>query len=954
MPQDLNPDATNRIDDLKRFTLGQRHNRGLYYYSPEPPHAPHNPMKRGVGVEKKQAGPYIEESQDTIRSSHRRAMDRSNSTLDDNHDQANTIEFRKPRTSLGNARGLWHPNLDNSTSGTPEPTNQRPEKSGIGLRHDVSYAMSAGKPSLMNMGHVPLVGSRRDDLVQLQRSVKIARDPDELRRMEIDPVHNQDEATSAAATQDGDLAQEPELGPEPVLLLQPETRPISHDQLVVEVKGIYAGLVLVDFKCIEVAEKQAATAQEKNPSLQTRLTNEQWQALIHLHKTLLHEHHDFFLASQNPSASIALGKLAAKYSMPARMWSHGIHAFLEVLRHRLPESLDHMLTFIYIAYSMMALLYETVSNFEDTWVECLGDLKRYRMAVEDDDQRDRDLWSGVVLSWYSKAADKNPSTGRLYHHLAILSRSYTLQQLSFYTRSLTCLNPFESARASITTLFNPILDGKESAYHRSTSVETMIIKAHGILFCKQAVDQLYAIVNQLNQGLLDKYIGRITSKFKEQGVFAVIANISALFEYGIFKGILPLLYGEIRQLKHDQVEPASRATPRLSDDQSRKTSDATGDNYDIKSFEQQSSLELTPQDMNTSGATISCASQLTFSMLLISLQHLGDRHFWPLIHVTMVFIYSLTIADKAMRYVGQDIPWGSICSLLNNLAKSDSLTARVSTESFPQPEGMGRPLPEDYVIRGQIYSQWYFPDTWLTGSNIDEEELTLELPSMAARRVERVPCLGMRFCEHFEYEEVIGSTCISELEWHQRVAYDRTADWLPNNTIIFNKDSISKLGTGLPSSSSTVSESNWDSSIQEEEEITVYVTLARRLQDGWTKNVSKSLSLSSRGIVSKGFIKSVRLLSLGSLIGNLIGSVWALPTPTDISVIQKRGWPYDKKVPPLNGWPSLVIGGTAALVITLFTSDEGGSRIPLLVIALNYIAIRLSEDQETTSELLWT
>ena len=87
---------------------------------------------------------------------------------------------------------------------------------------------------------------------------------------------------------------------------------------------------------------------------------------------LLHEHHDFFLASQHPAASPALSRLAAKYSMPARMWRHGIHAFLEVLRHRLPESLEHMLAFIYIAYSMMALLYETVPAFEDTWIECLG------------------------------------------------------------------------------------------------------------------------------------------------------------------------------------------------------------------------------------------------------------------------------------------------------------------------------------------------------------------------------------------------------------------------------------------------------------------------------------------------------------------------------------------------------------------------------------------------------
>ncbi|KAI0805932.1 hypothetical protein GGR55DRAFT_654067 [Xylaria sp. FL0064] len=142
------------------------------------------------------------------------------------------------------------------------------------------------------------------------------------------------------------------------LIKQPKTRPISQEQLVAEVKGQYAGLMMVESKCIEVDKAQF----EKT---NTKLNNDQWQALIALHRTLLHEHHDFFLASQHPSGSQALKILASKYAMPARMWRHGIHSFLELLRHRLPGSLEHMLTFIYLAYSMMALLYETVPAFED-------------------------------------------------------------------------------------------------------------------------------------------------------------------------------------------------------------------------------------------------------------------------------------------------------------------------------------------------------------------------------------------------------------------------------------------------------------------------------------------------------------------------------------------------------------------------------------------------------------
>lgn len=45
---------------------------------------------------------------------------------------------------------------------------------------------------------------------------------------------------------------------------------------------------------------------------------------------------------------------------------------------------------------MMALLYETVSAFEDTWMECLGDLGRYHMAIENEGSIDRNVWSDVA------------------------------------------------------------------------------------------------------------------------------------------------------------------------------------------------------------------------------------------------------------------------------------------------------------------------------------------------------------------------------------------------------------------------------------------------------------------------------------------------------------------------------------------------------------------------------
>ena len=275
-----------------------------------------------------------------------------------------------------------------------------------------------------------------------------------------------------------------------------------------EVKGIYAGLVMVESKCIEVDNAQ--NAQKDSPH---KLNNEQWQALIALHRTLLHEHHDFFLASQHPSASLALQRLASKYSMPARMWRHGIHSFLELLRHRLPASLEHMLTFIYLAYSMMALLYETVPAFEDTWIECLGDLGRYRMAIEDDNLHDREIWTGVSRHWYSRASDKAPTTGRLYHHLAILARPNAVQQLFFYVKSLSVPIPFHSARESVMTMFEPALADKPS---QLPPIDANYTRVHSILFTGRSLERFGPSLKAFKDQL-DSTIARLSRLWMETG-----------------------------------------------------------------------------------------------------------------------------------------------------------------------------------------------------------------------------------------------------------------------------------------------------------------------------------------------------------------------------------------------------------------------------------------------------
>ncbi|PUU73083.1 hypothetical protein B9Z19DRAFT_1069268 [Tuber borchii] len=550
------------------------------------------------------------------------------------------------------------------------------------------------------------------------------------------------------------------------MVRQPETRPISPEQLIAEVKGIYAGLVMVEAKCAEVDAKQAAaTFDDGQP--QPRLNDEQWQALIALHRTLLHEHHDFFLASQHPSASPALRRLADKYAMPARMWRHGIYSFLELLRHRLP---------------MMALLYETVPAFEDTWVECLGDLGRYRMAIEDDDIRDRDVWAGVARFWYSKATDKTPYVGRLFHHLAILARPNVLQQLFYYCKSLAVTQPFYPARESILTLFDPIFS-PEHANKNHHHVDSGFIQLHGINFTHIDLEKFDdALFDYLDN--LDQNIGKTESDWKygakesllrialREGKNRLIpeedmedAPPAAVDENPAeFDSLLPPLpTGASSEHVTSMLQPASK----LEED-SRYPRKAN-----VKSGSQ--AIEADAKSRNGTAESLSFSKRLAYEILSVALQRVGDSNVLPHIHIWLVFLAYVVKSEPAIRLLENEFPWEHLVYMLNSLV-GQSDQDRFGCKEFPVPEkGRGRPLPEDYTLRGLEWARKYFPNRWFEDAQVDEEERSVEVPSMENVRIERILWLAAQVAANGEclvYADKmfrVHPALVTRIEEHQKL-----------------------------------------------------------------------------------------------------------------------------------------------------------------------------------------
>ncbi|KAH7336159.1 hypothetical protein BKA65DRAFT_552822 [Rhexocercosporidium sp. MPI-PUGE-AT-0058] len=484
--------------------------------------------------------------------------------------------------------------------------------------------------------------------------------------------------------------------------------PVSQEQLVAEVKGIYAGLVMAEAKCIEADRKTDVVPSSES---QDTLNNDQWKALIALHRCLLHEHYDFFLASQHPSASPALQRLASKYAMPARLWRHGIYSFLELLRHRLPHSLDHMLAFIYMAYSMMTLFYETVPAFEDTWIECLGDLAIYRMAIEDNDTQDRKIWTDVARHWYSKASQKLPTSGRIYYYLANLARPSALKQLSLYTKSLCTTVPLHSARASILTLFDPVLAASNDPMPEYTEIPALalaFVKVHGLMFTDPHSNSFEPVCQEFLT-LLENQIARVDKKSSKDGYRIAIANSGAMLCYGSSDNpIMTALKIQVGESGHSPEEILCR-----------------------KSFQ--------------------AARQLAYATLNIFLLRRDDPYVLPGIHASLVFMHHMACHAQTLNLTETDFPWVSLVDSLNHLLEDyGASSGMIERDDFPTTEAAdARPLAEDFALRGLLWAESYFPIDWFSGRTEEEfDDHEVSSPSMMTEeRKGRILWLAARIAQ---------------------------------------------------------------------------------------------------------------------------------------------------------------------------------------------------------------
>lgn len=350
------------------------------------------------------------------------------------------------------------------------------------------------------------------------------------------------------------------------------------------------------------------------------------------------------------------------------------------------------------------------------------------MAIEDEDIRDREIWTSVSRHWYSKASDKAPTTGRLYHHLAILARPNAVQQLFYYTKSLCVPIPFTSTKDSIMSLFDPILGAAGYQHARLPAIEIAFVRAHGVLFTHKQPGNFGLFVDEF-LGPLNDHIRDTGKRWIEPGYHIAIANCCALLTYGKEENVIMRLI----QSRNDEAEDESP-------DPGAGLLDLLKDLKPSKDFED--------------------ALYLVMETHEVVLHRWDDPNVLPYTHVVMVFMLYLTRLD-ASHFLEHRFPWKRLSLMLNKLLESHIHYDRIYSNDFPREsyntpdlgekliptETLPHPLPEDFALRGLLFVDQYYPSDWFANDKIDDDEKFFELASMMDIRKERILWLGHKIAQ---------------------------------------------------------------------------------------------------------------------------------------------------------------------------------------------------------------
>lgn len=212
----------------------------------------------------------------------------------------------------------------------------------------------------------------------------------------------------------------------------------SNNAFAVQLKRLYRSISTLETKILnedpdDLIDEGRVVLQGRGREVSDEdLQQQKWTKLISDHKRLAEMMHNLMEISLAPSVPASLRVIPTKYNIIIRLWTHAFHKLLEALRRASfssPLALEHLQDFIYYAYTFYTGLLEEPSlrSFRSGWLEALGDLARYRMAVAamvtNNQLKGPALTTDAVSKAAAASADGEPVTAKSKSQMSVKSSS---------------------------------------------------------------------------------------------------------------------------------------------------------------------------------------------------------------------------------------------------------------------------------------------------------------------------------------------------------------------------------------------------------------------------------------------------------------------------------------------------------------------------------------------------
>lgn len=514
------------------------------------------------------------------------------------------------------------------------------------------------------------------------------------------------------------------------------------------------------------------------------LEQQKWLRVIADHKRLADMMHNLMQISLSPSVPASLRVIPTKYNIIIRLWTHGFHKLLEALRRasfNSPLALEHLQDFIYFAYTFYTGLLEepTLRTFRAGWLEALGDLARYRMAVaamvtssnlsgaalttdavskaaeatsEESDSKksksqisvksssddpvariddsptpsvgiaaarlmevgpEKERWRCIAKEWYFQGLAETPGTGKLHHHLGLLSREVDCEELRavyHFVRSMTTLHPFPTSRESVLPIWSSTAQSRRSQPDASAS--ELFVLLHGMLFTNIQLDDFASTLARFLERL------EIEGAQEREWIMMAVVNIGAIMEYGRQSGVLRRIGGVGATREGTGITPVrmvARRNPTAHhendrEDRSMDIDDespvvAAGQAVSFAPPHADSTPDLPPM--------FKFATQLTFSMLSFVLRHptrkasqFSRSNLNSYLTIILTFLATVCKHPPTLSILERSMPWKDLAQFFSNIPKSvlaaqGLLVPVLGGERWSMlTSGCAPPLPEDWCMRG--------------------------------------------------------------------------------------------------------------------------------------------------------------------------------------------------------------------------------------------------------------